>query len=250
VSEKMDWTRRSDCLIIIPAYNEEETIEKLVYKAKRYGGVCVVNDCSSDSTLKILETIQDIAIISHEVNTHIPGAIIDGMKFAVENDYKYAVTIDAGMSHNPDEIPAFLEHEDSDLVIGSRVIKNNTPLHRRMLSLVGNCIYNICLDFPRGLWIKGYYKDISSGFRRYSNEAMLLLVRKELESVSFDFLFESTMLIHRNGLRVSTIPIVYSFSNSSLNFEVVKDCICMCSKVFFRSVFGGKYFRRSKRSIN
>ena len=227
----MAWKRKSDYLVIIPAYNEEDTIEALVLRAKKHGDVCVVNDCSRDATRKILECIDDIMVINHEVNTHIPGAVLDGMRFAVESDYVYAITIDAGFSHNPDEIPLFIEHDAADLVIGVRTEKRNTPLLRRVLSQVGNFLYNISLDFPRSLFKKTYYKDITSGFRRYSNRAMKELISREMRSRSFDFLFESTMHIYNHPLTISNVPITYDFSNSSLNSNVVKDCLMMCLKV-------------------
>lgn len=223
----MAWIKKSDYLIIIPAYNEEETIETLVVRAKEYGDVCVINDCSSDRTPQILKQFDDIKVIDHKENTHIPGAIVDGMKFAIEHGYAYGITIDAGLSHNPDEIPAFMESAHADLLIGLRIKKTNTPLFRRLLSGVGNLIYNICLDFPRSLIKKTYYRDISSGFRRYSNKAMKLLASKSLKSRSFDFLFESTMLIYNNRLTINNVPITYDFSNSSLNSTVVKDCLLM-----------------------
>lgn len=226
--------KQSDFLIIIPAYNEEATIEEVVTRAQDYADVCVVNDGSQDSTPQILKKIDDIHVINHDKNTQIPAAITDGMRYARENGYKYSITIDAGLSHNPDEIPLFMEHDDSDLLIGVRKQKINTPFHRKALSLTGNFIYNISLDFPRSLFKKRYYKDISSGFRRYSDKAMSLLLSKKLESKSFDFLIESTMHIYQNKLTISEVPITYTFSTSSLNPNVVKDCITMCLKSMYK----------------
>jgi dolichol-phosphate mannosyltransferase len=230
----MIWAKHSDYLVIIPAYNEEDTIEELVTRAKKYCDVCVVNDCSKDSTLEILEQFKDIKIINHKVNTHIPGAILDGMRFAVENGYIYAITLDAGLSHNPDEIPRFIEYKAADLVLGERTNKTNTPLFRRILSLVGNFIYNVCLDFPRSIFKRRYFKDISSGFRRYSSEAMKVLIAKPMKSRSFDFLFESMMIIYKSRLTISNAFITYDFSNSSLNRRVVKDCLSMCIKTVLK----------------
>ena len=79
--------KKSDYLVIIPAHNEEKTIEELVNRAKKYADVCVVNDCSKDATSQILGRIENIKVINHEVNTHIPGAVLDGMRFALENKY-------------------------------------------------------------------------------------------------------------------------------------------------------------------
>ena len=220
-------------LVVIPAYNEEDTIEEVVSRAKKYADVCVINDNSSDATPEILNRIDGIHVIHHEKNTHIPGGLLDGMKYAVDHDYNYAIAIDAGLSHNPDEIPRFINHPPSDLAIGTRVTKKNTPLRRRCLSKVGNFIYNICLDFPASLFRRRYYKDITSGFRRYSNKAMRLILSRKIESKSFDVLFETAMYAYRNGLIISEVPITYDFSSSSLNPDVVKDCMKMCLKTIF-----------------
>jgi len=226
--------KKSDYLIIIPAYNEEETIEELVSRARKYADICVVDDKSNDATPEILERLENIHVITHEVNTHIPGGLLDGMRYAVEKGYKYAIAIDAGLSHNPDEITRFINHPHSDLAIGTRTTKTNTPLSRKALSFMGNLIYNCCLEFPKSIIKSKYYKDISSGYRRYSNKTMNLLLSKNIESKSFDILFESVMYVYRNRLSISEVPITYNFSNSSLNPNVVMDCLKMCLKVVLK----------------
>jgi len=223
--------KNSNYLVIIPAYNEEDTIEELVIRAKKFADVCVINDNSNDATPEILGKFSDIHVIHHEKNTHIPGGLLDGMRYAVEQGYSYAIAIDAGLSHNPDEIPGFIEHPHSDLAIGTRTVKTNTPLFRKALSFVGNLIYNWSLEFPASIFKLKYYKDISSGYRRYSNKAMQLILSKEIESKSFDILFETVMYVYRNRLTLSAVPITYDFSNSSLNPNVVKDCMRMCLSV-------------------
>ena len=225
--------KQSNFLIIIPAYNEEETIEEVVMHAKQYADVCVINDNSNDLTPEILASIEGIHVIHHKKNTHIPGALRDGMKYALEHEYAYAITMDAGLSHNPEEIPRFIKHPDTDLVIGVRTEKFDTPFFRKCLSMSGNLIYNSVLDFPWSL-IKGeYLKDITSGFRRYSNHAMEVVLSQDIKSKSFDILIETTSRIYRKKLTISEVPISYQFSNSSLNAKVVSDCVKMCLKLMF-----------------
>ena len=199
-------------LVIIPAYNEEETIEEVILKAKKYADVCIIDDNSQDATPEILARLDGIHVIQHEENTHLPGGILDGMTYAHEKGYEYAITMDAGLSHDPDEIPLFMNHEQTDLVIGVRTQKVNTPLLRRILSKGGNLVYNFSIDFPKSLFKKRYYKDITSGFRRYSDRSVKLLLSKEIKSKSFDILFETTMYIYRNRLTISEVPISYNFS--------------------------------------
>lgn len=226
--------RMSAFLVIIPAYNEEQTIEEVVTRAKKYADICVVDDCSTDSTPQILSRENGIYVITHERNTHIPGAVLDGMKYALEKGYSYAVTMDAGLSHDPDEIPLFIHHEHADLLIGSRKKRINTPLYRKLLSLSGNFLYNVSLDFPRSIFNKTYFKDITSGFRRYSWKAMDLLLSEKMRSNSFDFLLEGVIHLYKNNMTISEVPITYKFSNSSLSSTVVKDCLYMCARSIFK----------------
>ena len=224
--------KTSNCLIIIPAYNEEVTIEEVVLGAKEYADVCVIDDGSSDSTLDILKNIKNIHVISHSVNTHIPGCLRDGMRYAVAKNYDYVLSIDSGLSHDPKEIPLFMGNNKADLVIGYRKKKINTPIYRRALSKIGNLTYNICLDFPKSMF-GIYYKDITSGFRRYSYKAMKLLLSKNMESRSFDIMVESIYHIRKHNLTISEVPITYRFSSSSLNFKAIRDCIKMCIRMIF-----------------
>ena len=214
----------SEFVVIIPCFNEDETVEEVVAGARKYADVCVIDDCSTDSTPEILSGIDGIHVIRHERNTHIAQGILDGMVHALEKSYKYAITMDAGLSHDPDEIPLFIDHGESDLVLGRRVNKTNTPLNRRLLSAAGGLVYNICLDFPR-FPPRPYFADLTTGYRRFSRKSMELLLSTPMKSRSFDFIFESAMIIYRNGLKITEVPISYRFSNSSLNRRVVMDCL-------------------------
>ena len=224
--------KTSDCIVIIPAYNEEKTIEEVVTGAKRYVDVCVIDDCSSDATPVILRRIEKVHVIRHKRNTHIPGCLLDGMRYAVENGYDYAISMDAGLSHNPDEIPLFLNSKDADLVIGFRKERIDTPAYRRALSSMGNIIYNICLDFPGSMFGR-YLRDITSGFRKYSKRAMRVLLAEDMKSRSFDIMIESAHFIIKHNLTISEVPITYRFTTSSLNSRVILDCMKMCFKLVF-----------------
>ena len=67
----MSFHKKSNTLIIIPAYNEEDNILKVVELSKKYADVCVVNDNSSDRTYEILKTINNIKIIKHTKHVNI-----------------------------------------------------------------------------------------------------------------------------------------------------------------------------------
>ncbi|MBF0312889.1 MAG: glycosyltransferase family 2 protein [Oligoflexia bacterium] len=230
---------KHDTLIIVPAYNEEESIYLLVNQLKQYADVCVVNDCSTDQTGNILKTIQNIHVITHNNNTHIAGTILDGMEYALSKNYMMAITIDAGFSHNPEELTRFFgAPSEIDLVIGHRTEKKGTPIYRRCLSFAGNFLYNIGFDFPKSILPRKYYNDLTSGYRRYSRRSMELLIKRRHEgrmiSKTFDFLIESTMHIYREKYLISEVPISYLFTNSSLRKKIVFDCLFFYGKMVSR----------------
>lgn len=117
----------SKVLIIIPAYNEEDsiynTVKKLVETCK-YDYV-VINDGSTDGTRRILEE-NNLNYIDLPINLGIGGAMQTGYKYALKHGYEYAIQLDADGQHDPDDLEklvAEIERSQYDMVIGSRFIE-------------------------------------------------------------------------------------------------------------------------------
>ena len=83
---------------IIPAYNEEKNIAKVILKCKKIGEVLVINDGSYDNTENISKKFGSI-IINNNKNKGYDKSIQKGLKFAFKRGYKYAITIDADGQH-------------------------------------------------------------------------------------------------------------------------------------------------------
>ena len=218
---------KKNTLVVIPAYNEERSIRQVVEGAARFADVCVVNDHSRDRTGEIARSIPGVTCITHERNTHIPRAILDGMRYGFDRGYEYIVTMDAGLSHDPAELPRFLGAPDSDLVLGVRTDKKNSPLYRRALSYAARVLVILALRPIRSGLPRPGFRDVTSGYRRYSRRAVGVLLNRDMKARTFDFHTEALMLVYRNGLSFAEVPITYNFSNSSLNLKVVKDGIRM-----------------------
>ncbi len=226
-------------LTIVPAYNEEETIEEVVRRSIAHSDVCVVNDASKDKTPQILESLQTefpdkLHVIHHKKNTHIPGGIQDGMKYATQKGYDYVVTIDAGLSHNPDKLPEFFGHPHCDLLIGKREEVENVPAYRKFVSFMAAKVMNYCLSDGILDLFGPKITDCTSGYRRYSQRAFSIIANAKLESVSFDFHMEALYLTYKNGGSVKELGIHYKFSNSSFNSRVLKQAVNYASKLLKR----------------
>jgi len=223
-------------LVVIPAHNEADTIYEVVTRALRHADVSVTDDGSRDDTGAILGRIigecrngkhaHRLNVVTHPTATHIPLGIQDGMKFACANDYDFVVTMDAGLSHDPDALPGFLAHDPTiDLVIGHRRRARNVPAYRRLISWLGSRLINYTLT-PSYLNFRGKgLRDCTSGFRRYSRPAFTLISISKLKSKSFDFHMEALVLCLRSSMSVSEIPIDYCFSNSSFSFRVLRQAM-------------------------
>jgi len=223
---------RRPTLVVIPAYNEADDIETVVRQTLIHADVCVVDDASTDDTAAIVGSIDGVNLIRHTQNTHIAGAILDGMRFAVDAGYDHCVTMDAGMSHDPDELPRLLADSDADLVIGSRVTHVNTPIYRRLLSLVGNALINLGLDQRRVPWGGAGLRDTTSGYRNYTRRAVELLLAAPMKSRSFDFHLEALAYVFRAGMRIQEVPITYRFSNSSLRLPIVREALSTVARLW------------------
>ncbi len=208
-------------LAVIPAYNEAATIARLAQLTQPHADVCVVDDASTDRTASIVAGLKDVHCIRHQRNTHIPQSLLDGMRYGFDAGYDFCITLDAGMSHDPQVLPQFKERTDADLVIGYRQQKVNVPGYRKALSFGGNVLMNLALN--QGLPRRGkpMLRDVTSGYRMYSRAAVELLLGSKMYSRSFDFHLEALARVYRHGMKIAEVPIVYVHSNSSLRWRVV-----------------------------
>lgn len=153
-------------LIIIPAYNEAENIEKVVDNIIRncpqYDYV-VVNDGSTDSTRRICKE-RGYNMLDLPVNVGLAGAIKSGIRYANYYQYEYAVQIDGDGQHNPIYISDMLRmmiDQNADIVIGSRFVTEKKPFNMRML---GSNLISAAIWITTGKTIK----DVTSGMRLFN----------------------------------------------------------------------------------
>ncbi len=154
------------CLIVIPAYNEAENIEKVVENIiqnyPQYDYV-VVNDGSVDATRKICIE-KGYNLLDLPVNVGLAGAIRSGIKYANFYQYEYAVQLDGDGQHNPAYIEDMLkamQESDADIIIGSRFVSQKKPFSLRMF---GSHMISIAIKITTGKTIK----DVTSGMRLFN----------------------------------------------------------------------------------
>jgi len=168
-------------LVIIPCYNEEKNIDKVIqniqdYKSSNDLSNCIIdyliiNDCSKDNTLEICKE-KKYNFISLPVNLGIGGGVQAGYLYAHERGYDIAIQHDGDGQHDPcyfDDVISPIISEQADIVIGSRFIEKegfqSTGLRRFGISFISNLIY-----FCTGVKLH----DVTSGYRAINRKYIKL----------------------------------------------------------------------------
>ncbi len=171
---KMEKEYEKKLLIIIPAYNEAENIERvvdhLIENYPQYDYV-VINDGSKDKTAEICER-RGYHFIDMPINVGLTDGVQTGMMYAHKHAYEYALQFDGDGQHDPAYIEKMLERmEHCDVCIGSRFVDVKKPKSLRML---GSNIIGLAIRLTTGQRIN----DPTSGMRMFSRAAMRVMSRQ------------------------------------------------------------------------
>ena len=154
-------------LVVIPAYNEEKNIERVVDNLiSNYGqyDYVVVNDGSTDGTRRVCRK-RGYNLLDLPVNLGLGGAIKSGMKYANYNQYEYVLQFDGDGQHQAQYIEAMIEkmeETNADIVIGSRFVEKRKPLTPRMIG-------SQLITYAIWLTTRGkYIGDVTSGMRLFN----------------------------------------------------------------------------------
>jgi len=203
----------SKALVIIPTYNESDNVKALVDDILQYEPtihMLFVDDSSPDGTgdiiRKMQQTKKNVHLLTRPGKLGLGSAYLAGFKYALSKGYDFIFEMDADFSHDPKEIPSFLETmEDHDLVLGSRYIKGvnvvNWPLRRLLLSYFANVYTRIATGLP--------VQDATGGFKCFRREVLEKLDFKSIKSNGYAFQIELTFKAWKSGFRIKEIPIIF-----------------------------------------
>lgn len=193
-------------LIIIPCYNEEESIgtllEELLEIRNSLFDIVVINDGSIDKTAEVVRKYS-VPLIDLPVNLGIGGAVQTGFKYALENDFDMAIQVDGDGQHPASEIPKLLKVYDethANIVIGSRFITKQ-GFQSSALRRFG-IFY---LHWLNKIFTKKNIYDITSGFRLFDKKAIALAARYYPDEYPEP---ESLVIFAKAGFSISETPVM------------------------------------------
>ncbi len=238
----------TNCIIIIPTYNEILNIEAIIRKTLSLSSefsILIVDDNSPDGTATKVKELQkefETRLFIHERagKLGLGTAYIEGFKWALERNYNFIFEMDADFSHNPEDLlrlhKACVE-DGADLAIGSRYISGvnvvNWPIGRVVMSYYASQYVRIVTGM--------HVRDTTAGFKCYR--------RKVLETIDFDkirfkgyaFQIEMKFTTYKFGFKIVEVPIIFtnrrlgeSKMSGGIFSEALWGVVAMKWKSFFR----------------
>jgi len=237
-------------LVVLPTYEERETIERAVTGALAAGPsvqVLVVDDASPDGTGAIADKLAEaeprIRVLHREGKRGLASAYLAGFSVGLRDGFDVIVEMDADLSHRPKDLPAVIEGaRNNDLTIGSRYIPgggvSNWSRFRVALSRGGNLYARTLLRLP--------VTDATSGFRSYRRAVLADLLSRGIHSQGYGFQIELVYRAVRLGYMVGEVPITFrerSHGHSKISRAIVAEALWDVARWAVRDLFRGRSTR-------
>ncbi len=227
--------------VVCPMANERDSAEAFVREVlaacepfgfKSVTFYAVLDRVSRDGTLDLLRGLEAaeprLRVVWAPENRSVVDAYLRGYREALDAGCDWVLEIDAGYSHQPEDIPAFFEKmlEGYDCVFGSRFCKGgritDSSLKREVISRGGTFLANTLLGTK--------LKDMTSGFELFTRDALERAMRRGIHSRGH--FFQTEIKAHCHGLRVAEVPIHYRAASDSVNNNVLKDAFANLWRLF------------------
>ncbi len=233
----------SDCLVIIPTYNEKENIERIirtVFEQQHPFHILIVDDGSPDGTADIVKGLQQefteqLHIEERSGKLGLGTAYIHGFKWALKRGYEYIFEMDADFSHNPKDLVRLyepLKNGKGDVAVGSRYCKggkvSNWPLNRILMSYFAS-VYVRCV-----LWLP--VSDTTAGFKCYRAKVLSTLNLDAVKFMGYAFQIEMKYRAYKRGFKVVEVPITFidrQFGVSKMSMNIFKEAFWGVIKMRF-----------------
>ncbi len=223
-------------LVIIPAYNEEESLSCVidsVHASVPFADVVVVNDGSVDKTASIAHA-KGVILLDLPYNLGIGGAVQTGYKFAAARGYDIAVQVDGDGQHPAEEIPrllSVLQAGQADMVIGSRFVSGRADYGVPLARLVGIKILSAVIS----LLSRQRVTDPTSGFRAVNRNVIRLLARMYPRDYPEP---EAVVFLCKEGYSIVEVPVEMNQRIGGVSSITLLDGLFYIVKVLLATAIG------------
>ena len=204
-------------LVLIPTYNEEESIENLLRRLQQVRekianlfdiDILIIDDGSPDRTVQIIKSLDfaKVKILQRNEKNGLGPAYLAGFAEGLKGDYQFFVEMDADLSHQPEELVLLLNQAgDSSFVIGTRWMPGgsvvNWPKKRQFISKMGTKYASIALKLP--------YRDLTSGYRVIPRSFLERIDFSKIETRGYGFQVEMAIKARDLGFKIQEVPITF-----------------------------------------
>jgi glycosyltransferase involved in cell wall biosynthesis len=193
-------------LAVVPAYNEQETVGRVIGSLHEHApdfDVLVIDDGSTDTTREVGRAA-GATVVRHPFNLGIGGAVQSGFVYASERGYDYMVQVDGDGQHCADQIPKLRREMETDrrvdMVCGSRFLTKEREYPAPVSRRTGIHIFAFMLSRIIGQRVS----DPTSGFRLYNRRAIALFARDYPHDYPE---VEAVLMVHHHRLRMTEVPV-------------------------------------------
>ncbi len=197
-------------LVFSATYNEKDNIEELVEKINEYSldsDIFIIDDNSPDGTGNILNKLKkensNLEFIIREGKLGLDTAHKYVYDYAIKSGYEKLITMDADLSHDPNEIPKMINILDtSSFVIGSRYIKGGKcemTKYRLAISIIGNKFIKKILNIN--------CNEFTTSYRGFNLLKLKNFNLNMINSKGYSFFMETIFRLSKNGVKINEIPI-------------------------------------------
>ncbi len=237
----------SDCLVIIPTYNEKENIVRMietVFALPQAFHLLIVDDGSPDGTADLVKEQQErypdqLFILERSGKLGLGTAYLTGFSWGLERHYEYFFEMDADFSHNPNDLMRLYEavtDGGGDMSVGSRYVPGgkleNWPWDRIALS-VGASLYVRCITFMP-------VKDPTAGFVCYRRRVLEAIDFAKIRFVGYAFQIEMKFATRQLGYKIVEVPITFTDrveGTSKMSKGIIQEAVLGVLQMRWRAFF-------------
>lgn len=229
---------QANALVIIPTYNESQSLAGVVERIRRAvptAEILVVDDASPDGTGELADRIaaedSSVHVLHRTAKAGLGSAYVAGFDWGLARDFDVLVEFDADGSHQPEQLPHLLAPlgKGAAMTIGTRWMPGgsvrNWPWYRRAISRTGTWFARVSL--------RSELRDITSGMRAFRASTLEMIHYETASAHGYGFQVELAWRAERGGLTIAQVPIDFverAEGKSKMSISIVLEALWLVTK--------------------